>query len=88
MTNDDVSLLDFMSPVFTVLQQPNQLAGIGLAPAMFIMILTIILTNLISIWCLSVGIILYIVARLLCKKDPFALTVLFERLMQPYVWEA
>lgn len=85
---EEVNLIDFASPVYRVLLEPNQIFGIGMAPAMFILVLTIVLMNLVSVWTFPVGIILFIICRILCKKDPYMLTILFERLMQPSIWRA
>lgn len=85
---EEVTLMDFSEPVYRVLLEPNQILGIGVVPAMFILVLTIVLINLISIWCFPIGIILFIVSRILCKKDPYMLTILFDRLMQPSIWRA
>ncbi len=82
------SLYEYSSPVHRVLLEPNQLMKIGVMPAMIILILTIVLMNIVSIWCCFIGIILYVIARLLCKNDPYMLTILFERLTQPTIWRA
>ena len=70
------------------LLEPNLLFGIGMTSAMLILVLTIVLMNLVSVWTFPLGIVLFIVCRLLCKKDPYMLTILFDRLMQPSVWRA
>ena len=85
---EEVTVYDFATPIHRVLLEPNLLLGVGMAPAMGILVLTIVLMNLVSPWCFPVGIALFIVARLLCKRDPFMLTILFSRLMQPSVWRA
>jgi len=85
---EEISVYDYSSPVHKVLLEPNILLGIGIGPAMFILILTIVLMNLVSIWCIAIGVILYVVARMVCKNDPYALTVLFDRLLVPDVWRA
>ncbi len=85
---DDISLYDYSCTVHKVLLEPNLLAGIGIAPAMVILILTIILMNIVSIWCCAVGIFLYVIARTICKNDPYALTVIFDRLLIPDIWRA
>ncbi len=82
------SLIDYSTPVHRVLLEPNQLMKIGLLPAMFILVFTIVLMNIVSIWCIFVGVVLYIVARILCKSDPYMLTILFDRLFQPNIWRA
>lgn len=82
------SLFDYSTPVHRVLLEPNQFMKIGILPAMLILVLTVVLMNVVSIWCVFIGIILYIIARLLCKNDPYMLTILFERLGQPNIWRA
>ena len=85
---EEVTVYDFTSPIHRVLLEPNQLMGIGMIPAMFILIITILLMNLVSIWTFPVGLILFLVCRALCKKDPYMLTILFDRLTQPSIWRA
>ena len=43
---EEISLIDFATPVHRVLLEPNQLFGIGIAPAMFILVITIVLMNM------------------------------------------
>ena len=85
---EEVTVYDFATPIHRVLLEPNQLLGIGVAPAMAILVLTIVLMNMVSPWCFPVGIVLFVVCRMLCKKDPFMLTILFSRLLQPSIWRA
>lgn len=85
---EEVTVYDFSTPIHRVLLEPNQMLGIGMIPAMLILVLTIILMNMVSIWCFPVGIVLFVVSRILCKKDPYMLTILFERIMQPSIWRA
>ena len=85
---EEVTVYDFSTPIHRVLLEPNQMLGIGMVPAMLILVLTIILMNMVSIWCFPVGIVLFIVSRILCKKDPYMLTILFERIMQLSIWRA
>lgn len=85
---EEITVYDFATPVHRVLLEPNQMLGIGVVPAMMILVLTIILMNLVSVWCFPIGIVLFVAARILCRKDPYMLTILFSRLMQPSVWRA
>lgn len=85
---DEVSVYDYSTPVHRVLLEPNLLAGIGVIPAMLILVITIVLMNVISIWCAIVGIFLFVAAKMICKNDPYALTVIFDRLMVPAIWRA
>lgn len=73
---EEISVFDYSTPVHKVLLEPNLLLGIGLTPAMLIMVLTIVLMNIVTIWCVIIGIFLYVIARMVCKNDPYALTVL------------
>lgn len=83
---DEVSLYDYATPVHRVLLQPNIVLGIGILPAMVILVFTIVLMNLVSVWCFPVGIVLFVATKTLCKNDPYMMTILFDRLMQPNVW--
>lgn len=85
---DEISVYDYSTPVHRVLLEPNLLVGIGIMPAMLILVLTIVLMNVVSIWCVIIGVLLYAAARLVCKNDPYALTVVFDRLMVPDIWRA
>ena len=85
---DEISVYDYSTPVHKVLLEPNLLLGIGVIPAMLLMVLTIVLMNIVSIWCVIIGIRLYVAARMVCKNDPYALTVIFDRLSAPDVWRA
>ena len=84
----ETTVYDYAVIVHRVLLEPNVMLGIGIIPAMVILILTIILMNLVSIWCFIIGVILFAVAKILCKDDPYMLTILFDRLMQPNIWRA
>lgn len=85
---DEISVYDYSTPVHKVLLEPNLLLGIGVIPAMLLMVLTIVLMNIVSIWCVIIGILLFVAARMVCKNDPYALTVIFDRLSAPDVWRA
>ena len=83
---NEPTLYDYAVPVHRVLLQPNVVLGIGIAPAMMILVLTVVLMNLVSVWCFPVGIVLFAAAKILCRNDPYMMTILFERLMQPRLW--
>ena len=88
MEMNERTIYDFSTPVQKVLLEPNLMAGIGVIPAMFILVITIILMNVVSIFCAIFGIVLYLIARLLSKKDPYMLTILFDRILEPNVWRS
>lgn len=77
---DDYS--DYALPVHTSLMQKKQLFGIGEKAFYFILMLTIILTSMVSIYCIGIGIIALIICRRLCKNEPMLIDFLFENLMQ------
>lgn len=85
---EEVTVYDFATPIHRVLLEPNQMLGIGMIPAMFILVIMILLMNLVSVWTFPVGVVLFLVCRALCKKDPYMLTILFDRITQPSVWRA
>ncbi len=88
MKLEEISVYDYSTPVHRVLLEPNLLLGIGIMPAMLILVLTIVLMNVVSIWCVIIGVFLYVGAKMICKNDPYALTVIFDRLMAPDIWRA
>lgn len=75
------SVLDYASPIHKSLIQDDVDFGIGVIPAVLIIILTIILMRLVSIWCMFTGFVLFIIAKLSTRKDPHFLESLFERLL-------
>ena len=79
MEND--SVLNYASPIHKSLIQDDVDFGIGVVPAVLIVILTIILMRLVSIWSMFAGFFLFIIAKLSTKKDPHFLESLFERLL-------
>lgn len=85
---EEFSVYDYSTPVHKVLLEPNLLMGIGVIPAMLILVLTIVLMNIVSIWCVIVGVFLFVAAKMVCKNDPYALTIIFDRLMVPDIWRA
>lgn len=80
------NLYDYATPLPRVFLEPNLIMGIGIVPATIILILTIVLMNMISIWCLFIGVILFVLAKILCKNDPLMLTFLFSRINEPNIW--
>lgn len=82
------SVYDYSEPIYRVLLEPNLFMGIGLMPFMFILIITIVLMNVVSAWCCIIGVLLLVVAKMLCKNDPQMLNILFDRLLLPRTWEA
>lgn len=85
---EDTTVYNYSTPIHRVLLEPNQMLGIGLAPAMSILTITIVLMNMVSFWCFPIGLIAIAVCRFICKNDPYALTILFDRLSQPSVYRS
>ena len=75
------SVLNYAPPIHKSLIQDDVDLGIGVVPVVLIVILTIILMRLVSIWCMFAGFILFIVAKFSTRKDPHFLESLFERLL-------
>ncbi len=85
---NEVTVYDYASPVHRVLMEPNVIMGIGIVPVVAIMMLTIIMMTTLSVWTGVIGLALYLVAKRLCKKDSFALEILFARIVVPDILEA
>lgn len=79
---------DYSSPVYKVLLEPKLFAGIGLVPFLVIVFATILLANIINMWFLALGILVFLYLNRICKKDPLLLVIFFNRLTQPNVWRA
>ncbi len=85
---EEDNIIYYSEPVYKAMQEPNLLLGIGLVPAMVILVLTIILINLINLWCGLIGVALFVVAKKISKKDPLQLNILSERLLEAERWYA
>lgn len=85
---DETTIYDYAEPVYRVLLSTDQLLGIGTIPVMAIVLITILLINLVSLWCFPVGVVLLAVAKFVCKKDPYMLTIIFNRIFLPSIWRA
>ncbi len=85
---NEVTVYDYASHVHKVLMEPNVIMGIGVVPVVAIMMLTIIMMTVVSVWTGAIGLVLYLVSKRLCKKDSFALEILFARIMVPDILEA
>ncbi len=84
---NESSVYNYSTPVHKVLFSADLLFGIGIIPAMIILIVTVVLMNFVSGWCVFIGVLLLMVAKLLTKKDPYQLTILFDRILNhPSMW--
>lgn len=85
---DGLSVFDYETPIYRVLLEPNVFMGIGLTPFVIIALITVILMFEVSMYCVIAGVVLVLIAKLLCKKDPQLLQILFDRLAVPDLWRA
>ncbi|WP_178842038.1 VirB3 family type IV secretion system protein [uncultured Treponema sp.] len=85
---EEDSVLNYASPIHKSLIQDDVDFGIGVVPAVLIVILTIILMRLVSIWCMFAGVVLFCIAKIATKKDPHLLEILFERLLISAVYRS
>lgn len=69
-------------PVYKSLIHKPTLFGIGQLPFYSILILTVILVGMVSFYCIAIGIILLLSARMICKKDKHQIDFLFEDMME------
>lgn len=75
------SVYDYATPIYKSLITDDVQWGIGIIPVCLISIITIVFMRLISIWCILLGIVLVIIAKIVTKKDSHLLEILFERLL-------
>lgn len=80
---EEDNVYNYAEPVYKAIQEPNILLGVGIGPAVGILVFTIVLVNLVNLWCSIVGVVLFLVVRKICKKDPHTLTILFEKILEP-----
>ena len=78
---------DYSIPVHTSLMEERQLLGIGEKAFYCMLFFTLILSALVSFYCIGIGIIAVLICRRLCKNEPFFIDFLFENLMQQDVYE-
>ena len=82
------SVYNYSTSIHKSLIQDDAPLGIGVVPVVLIVIVTIILMRLVSIWCIFAGFILFFGARLLTKKDPHFLELLFDRLLTSDIYRS
>ncbi|MCM1322200.1 MAG: VirB3 family type IV secretion system protein [Bacteroides sp.] len=82
------SVYNYSTPIHKSLIQDDVQFGIGLAPLCLIVIFTIILMRLVSIWCVLVGMVLVIIAKIATRKDPHFLESLFERILTSNIYRS
>lgn len=82
------SVLNYATPIHKSLLQDDVDLGIGVIPAVLIVIITIILMRLVSIWCIFAGVSLFVGAKFATRKDPHFLEFLFDRLLTSDVYRS
>lgn len=81
-----MTVYDFETPFYKALLEPNVMMGVGVAPVMTIVVLTIVMMNIISPFMIIFGAVLFVTAKMICKKDPYNLEMIFERMLDFEVW--
>jgi type IV secretory pathway TrbD component len=77
-----MKLSDYSVPVHRSLQEPDAAFGVGTTALLLVFTGTIVLSSLVSIWCILLGAAALIVLRALCREDPFLVDILIENLFQ------
>lgn len=73
---------DYAIPVHQSLMEKKMLFGIGEKAFYSILIFTVILAAMVSIYCIGIGIAILLICRRLCRKEPMLLEFLFENFSQ------
>ncbi len=84
MKEEDIT--DYAIPVHQSLMEKKMLFGIGEKAFYTILIFTIILATMVSIYCIGIGILALLICRRLCKNEPMLLEFLFENLSQQDIY--
>ena len=84
MKEEDIT--DYAIPVHQSLMEKKMLFGIGEKAFYTILIFTVILATMVSIYCIGIGILALLICRRLCKNEPMLLEFLFENLSQQDIY--
>ena len=76
------SIIDYTTPVYRSLMEPDLIMGVGAEILLGIIVVTVILATLVSIWCISIGVFALVFCNIISKKDPYLLKILFSNLLQ------
>lgn len=82
------SIIDYTAPVYRSLMEPDLILGVGAEILLAIIVVTVILSTLVSIWCICVGVAALILCNIISKKDPYLLKILFSNLLQSDFYKA
>lgn len=77
---------NFVLPVHRSLMEKNQLFGIGEKAFFGILMITVILASMISVYCIGLGILAILVCKVICKQEPLLIDFIFENINQPDVY--
>lgn len=80
MDNETMNLGQFAAPVHQSLMEKNVLFGIGSMPFYIIIMVTILLCSMVSVFCIFVGLLAFFICRLICKKEPMLLEFIIQNL--------
>ena len=84
---DSDSYEDYSCPVHTSIAEKKQMFGIGEKAFYFILILTVILASMISVYFIAFGVVSVIICRRLCKNEPLFIEFIFDFLQQQDIYE-
>lgn len=87
MSAKSEDITDYALPVHTSLMTKKQLMGIGDKAFYSILLITLVLTAMVSIYCIGIGIVATIICRKLCKNEPMLIDFLLDNLMQQDIYE-
>ncbi len=78
----DEDITDFAMPVHQSLMEKKVLFGIGDKAFYTILMITILLASMVSVYCIGIGVLAVIICRRICKNEPYLLEFLFENFTQ------
>lgn len=75
------------SPVYASVMTKPRIFGIGEKAFYGIVVLTVVLMSMVSVFCIGIGIIMLVVLRLLCRKEPLLVDFLIENISESDFYE-
>lgn len=75
------------SPVYTSVLAKPRIFGIGEKAFYGIVIFTVIMMSMVSVFCICIGIVILVVLRLLCRKEPLLVDFLIENISDSDFYE-
>jgi len=86
MGKEEDSVVNYSLPTHKSLMQKWTFLGIGQTAFLVIVMVSIILASMLSIYCILLGVVAFFVCRALCKNEPQRMEFIFQNLGQQDIY--